>query len=373
MSLQAAASTGITVSPSQAFRCVRKVLKAGRVPMLHGSPAIGKSSIIHNIAQKAELLVLDLRLGQCEPTDMLGFPYVDLVKFKSGYVPMDTFPVAGDELPAMLDSYGNTVYTQDANGEKIVKRYKGWLLFLDELTSAPSAVQAAAYKLILDRMVGQSKLHPMCFMVGAGNLESDNAVVHPMSTALQTRLCHLKLRLDVKEWLSWAMDEKFDHRITDYIQFNERHLYTFDPDHTDLTYASPRTWHMNNDLLVKGCDGNVKDVDFLALSSGNVTEGVSREFITFTEIYQHLPKMSDIIANPTGTPVPNEPGTLFALTGSLGNHADKENIEKIMQYIIRMPLEFQVVTMRYVVKRDRGMKSVPVVASWLAAHIATLF
>lgn len=352
MSLQAAASSGITVSPSQAFRCVRKVLKANRVPMLHGSPAIGKSSIIHNVATMSKLKVLDLRLGQCEPTDMLGFPYVDLIKFKSGYVPMDTFPVEGDKIP---------------------EGYNGWLLFLDELTSAPPPVQAAAYKLILDRMVGQSKLHPMCFLVGAGNLESDNAVVHPMSTALQTRMTHLKLRLDVKEWLSWAMDEKFDHRITDYVQFRENHLYTFDPDHTDLTYASPRTWHMNNDVLTLGCEGNVKDIDFLALSSGNITEGVSREFITFTEIYQHLPKIADILSNPTGTPVPDEPGTLFALTGSLGNHADKDSIEKIMQYITRMPLEFQVVTMRYVIKRDRGMKSVPVVASWLAAHIAKLF
>lgn len=352
MSLQAAASSGITVAPSQAFRCIRKALKADLVPMLHGSPAIGKSTIIHNVANTSKLKVLDLRLGQCEPTDMLGFPYVDLIKFKSGYVPMDTFPVEGDAIP---------------------EGFNGWLLFLDELTSAPPPVQAAAYKLILDRMVGLHHLHAKCFIVAAGNLESDNAVTHPMSTALQTRMCHLKLRLDVKEWLSWAMDEQFDHRITDYIQFAEHHLYTFDPDHTDLTYAAPRTWHMNNKVLTKACEGNVKDIDFLALSSGNITEGVTREFINFTEIYQHLPSIPSILSNPSGATLPSEPGTLFALTGSLGHAADKENIEKIMQYITRMPLEFQVVTMRYVVKRDRGMKSVPVVASWLAQNIARLF
>ena len=320
--------------------------------MLHGSPAIGKSSIMQNVAEHDKLKLIDLRLSQCEPTDMLGFPYVDLIKHKSGYVPMDTFPVEGDPIP---------------------EGFNGWLLFLDELTSALPPVQAAAYKLILDRMVGLHKLHPMCFIVGAGNLESDNAVVHPMSTALQTRLCHLKLRLDLPEWLSWAMDQKFDHRITDYLQFRKDHLYTFDPNHTDLTYASPRTWHMNNDVLVQSCNGDVKDIDFLALSSGYVTEGVSREFITFTDIYQSLPKMSDIMSNPESAIVPSDIGTLFALTGSLGQHAEKDNIDQVMKYILRLPLEYQVVTMRYVIKRDRGMKSFPLVANWLAKNIASLF
>ncbi|MFT2129828.1 MoxR family ATPase, partial [Staphylococcus epidermidis] len=91
-----------------------------------------------------------------------------------------------------------------------------WMLFLDELTSATPPVQAAAYKLILDKMVGNKKLHPACFIVGAGNLESDNAVVPPMSTALKSRMTHLILKMDVPEWLSWAMDNGIDHRITDY-------------------------------------------------------------------------------------------------------------------------------------------------------------
>ena len=350
--MEAAASNELTVKPSEAYSGIRKVLKSGRVPMLHGSPAIGKSSIVKKIAEASKLFVIDLRLSQCEPTDMLGFPSIDTVRQKAGYVPMETFPVEGDEIP---------------------EGYNGWLLFLDELTSATPPVQAAAYKLILDKMVGVKNLHPLCFIVGAGNLETDNAVVYPMSTALKSRMTHFTLRLDVPEWLSWAMDEKFDHRITDYIQFQNDHLYTFDPNTTDKSYAAPRSWHANNDLLQKGCDSDIKDPDFRFGSAGNVGFGVTTEFLTFCDIYQKLPTLAAIEAHPDKVDMPEEPGMLFALAGVVGRGCTHTNMPNMMTFLKRMPLEFQVVTMRYAMKKDRALKALPAVATWLSQHISKLF
>ena len=40
---------------------------------------------------------------------------------------------------------------------------------LDEITNAPMAVQAASYRLILDREVGQYKLHDKVFIASAGS------------------------------------------------------------------------------------------------------------------------------------------------------------------------------------------------------------
>lgn len=54
--------------------------------------------------------------------------------------------------------------------DEVPEGYDGWLLFLDEITNAPMAVQAASYRLILDREVGQYKLHDKVFIASAGNL-----------------------------------------------------------------------------------------------------------------------------------------------------------------------------------------------------------
>ena len=277
----------------------------------------------------------------------MGFPTI--TGEKASYKPMDTFPIEGDTVP---------------------KGYNGWLLFLDELNSAPPAIQSAAYKVILDRMVGNHKLHKNVAIVAAGNLETDNAIVQPMSTALQSRMAHLELVVDSKEWVDWASSNEVDHRITSYINFRPDALYSFSPDHTDKTYASPRTWEFANRIL------QVTDAassEALPMLAGTISEGVAREFLGFCKIHLSLPKLAEIIANPTSIKVPDEPSVLFAMTGALGNNAAEDNIGALMKFISRLPVEFQVVSLREIVRRNKKLIQHEAVREWVTKSAMDLF
>ena len=109
------------LKPSQASEMLAFYIKSKIVPLLIGSPGIGKSQIIQAVADEYGLKVIDLRLAQCDPTDLGGFPTVE--GGRADYLPMKHFPIEGDPIP---------------------KGYNGWLLFLDELTSAPTSIQSAA-------------------------------------------------------------------------------------------------------------------------------------------------------------------------------------------------------------------------------------
>jgi hypothetical protein len=350
----------------QAIDVVRKTFKANLVPFLHGSPGIGKSAIMKKIAHDYKLKLIDLRLAQMEPTDLAGFPQIDAARQKAGYVPMDTYPLQGEQIPA---------------------GYNGWLLFFDEANSCPKAVQAASYKIVLDRMIGQHALHERCFMAMAGNLETDGAIVEPMSTALQSRVIHYELANpseDVKPWLDWASDVTLDHRITAYINYKPGNLYAFKADHTDFTYACNRTWEFANKLL-QTCEPNdwvgVKDSkgqtiaepNALVMLAGAVSEGVAREFVTFTKVFDKLPSTQQIALNPEGTPVPDEIDVLWALTGSLAHHATAENIEHLLKYIKRMPVEFQVVCLRDAKRRKPVLTKTPAFQQWVMGSAMDLF
>lgn len=50
----------ITVKVSQATSMIAKLIKAKLVPILVGSPAVGKSAIAHQIAENYGLKVIDL-------------------------------------------------------------------------------------------------------------------------------------------------------------------------------------------------------------------------------------------------------------------------------------------------------------------------
>lgn len=261
---------------------------------------------------------------------------------------MSTFPIEGDEVP---------------------KGFNGWLLFLDEFNSAPIAVQSASYKLVLDRMVGNHHLHKNVAIVCAGNLETDNAIVESMSTALQSRLVHMELVVDANEWVNWASKSNLDHRITSYINFKPGNLYTFKPDHSDHTYACPRTWEFTHKLL------KVVDVDnplLLQMLAGTISEGVAREFIGFCKTHERLPKISEIMNNPL-IKMPDEPSVLYALTGAIGHNATEDNFGTLMAFVERMPLEFQVVCLREVIRRNNKMIAHKSVNKWISTNAVDLF
>lgn len=345
----------IQVSPVQAKRLMSSVIQSMLVPMLHGSPGIGKSDIIRSIARQFNLFVIDMRLAQCDPTDLLGFPTI--VGSRADYMPMVTFPLAGDKLPV-----------NKATGQP----YDGWLLFFDELSSALPAIQAAAYKVVLDRMVGSHKLHERVAIMCAGNLETDNAIVQPMSTALQSRMVHFELIVNAVEWVEWAQTEGgIDHKITDFINFKPEHIYSFKPDHTDKTYSCPRTLEFANRHLKAMERAGMHREDRLPLLAGTLGEGVGLELNTFLDIYKDLPRISDILNDPDRTIVPVEPSIQYALTGSLAHNTSMTNCEAVLKYVSRLPSEFQVMCVTEARRRTKELVKHPKLQKWVAdnAHL----
>jgi hypothetical protein len=338
----------ISISPKQAPEAIMDVLSAGLVPMLTSSPGMGKSSIIKQVADSQGLKVIDLRLSQADPTDLNGFPKILDCGTKAGYVPMDTFPVEGDEVP---------------------DGYNGWLLFLDEMNSAPLSVQAAAYKLVLDKEVGQQKLHSKVVCVAAGNKKGDGAIVNRMGTAMRSRVIHLQMDLDYKAWLDWAAGAGIDFRITSWINFKPDALHMFNPDHDDCTFPCPRTWEFLS-LIAK--PWKTMSSSKLAVVAGTVGEGMAREFMTFCSIFKELPTIAQLLAKPELVAISEEPSTRYALSGLISNHIDADNAGTLMKVINRLPVEFQVITLQSAMKRDRSLVSVAEVRTWIQASAAKL-
>lgn len=337
------------LNPKEVYDCIVAAIQTGIVPMIHGSPGIGKSQIVHAIAKEYNLKVIDLRLSQCDPTDLSGFPQIDNNRKKGCYLPMDTFPLENDPIP---------------------EEYSGWLLFFDEINSAPKTVQAAAYKIILDRLIGQHSLHKKCLIVAAGNLETDNAIVESLSTALQSRMLHLELVPDLESWIDWANSNNIDNRIISYLRFQPELLFSFKPNHIDKTYACPRTWEFANRLLQRP---NLDSTVLLALLSGTLSEGVAREFFSFIEIYTQLPKLEDILKSPKTVKISKESSILYALSGLLIKSVDKNNLDDAMKFISRLPAEFQVITIKGIIKKDKNLISTPIITEWITQTGHNLF
>lgn len=326
--------TSITqVSPRKMKKFILRALYAQLVPFIQGSPGVGKSSIVWQIAEELNLYVIDHRLSTSAPEDMTGLPHFD----KEGYAAFapfrELFPLEGTPLPVR------------ANG----RAYDGWIIFLDEFNSATKLTMAAAYKLVLDRKVGQKRLHERCMLVCAGNLMTDRAIVNALSTAMKSRVINLELRCDFVEWLEdVALTENYDERIIAYLSQYPEKLMTFKPSLGDVTFECPRTWEFMNKLIQgeEVVDGDVP------LYAGTISQGEAASFVQFCQIYKDMPNVADIMASPNSHPLPSTVGMKWAVVTALSGHADEQTLKDIATYVDRMDVSFRILFYRSVRVRN---------------------
>lgn len=341
----------LTVTPKQAQEHITTNIRAGLVTMLHGHPGIGKSDLIRSVAKQFKLKLIDFRASQMDPTDVNGFGTI----IKNGdeaiakYVPFDVFPLEDTPIP---------------------DGYNGWALFFDELNSAPKSVEAALYKVLLDRKIGQKNLHPKTAMVAAGNLATSGAIVNRQGTATQSRMAHLTLSVDPIGWVEWASKHDLDFKVISFISNMPDKLHDFDPKHSDKTFACPRTWEFASKVLKVLGDKPLKDS--LVNLAGIIGEGMARQFVAFSETLVELPPISEIKSNPLTAKLSKKPSLLHAVTHLVAAHMNEDTIDSLMEYVKRMPVEFQTICLQNTLHRERELLTHELIQDWIIEKGDTL-
>lgn len=276
-----------TVTPSDAKKALRKCVSIKRPVFLWGAPGIGKSDIVAQIGQEQGREVIDVRLNLWEPTDIKGIPY-----FNSTMGTMTWAPPA--ELP-----------TDPASTA---------ILFLDELSSAAPATQAAAYQLILNRRVGTYKLPEGVSIIAAGNREADKGVTYRMPSPLANRFLHLELRTDYDDWMSWATLAGVHEQVVGYVSFAKQDLYDFDPKNSSRAFATPRSWSFVSDLLH---DDDLPDNVLTDLIAGAIGEGLAVKFMAHRLVAKQMPKPADILSGKVEKCEIKEISAMFSLATAM--------------------------------------------------------
>ena len=302
-----------TVSPNKAKASIKHAISKKRPIFLWGPPGIGKSDIVHQIADSIDAHVIDVRLSLWEPTDIKGIPYFDSNANKMVWAP----PM---ELP----------------DQEMASRYDAIVLFLDEMNSAAPAVQAAAYQLILNRKVGTYHLPDNVYIVAAGNREADKGVTYRMPAPLANRFVHLEMAVSFEDWFQWAVENKIHKDVVGYLQFAKQDLYDFDPKSPSRSFATPRSWSFVSELLEDDLDSNT----ITDLVSGSVGEGLAVKFMAHRKVAGNMPNPTDILDGKVKELKAKEISAMYSLTISLcyelkeaSDKGDKKFDEKVHNFL----------------------------------------
>ena len=282
----------LTVTIAEAKTRVLRCLRKKRPIFLWGAPGIGKSDSIAQITEAlGDSVMLDFRLGTRQPTDIIGIPFYNKETGQMDWAPPVDLPTS-----------------------EFAAQYKYVVLFLDELTSAAPAVQAAAYQLVLSRRVNKYILPDNVLIVAAGNRESDRGVTYRMPTPLANRFVHLEVRHDFDAWFAWAVNNDINTDVIGYLTFAKNDLFDFDPKSSGHAFATPRSWCFVSELIG---DNDIQDDELRDLVTGTVGEGISSKFMAHRKFAKDLPNPTDILSGKVTTLATKEISAKYSLIISL--------------------------------------------------------
>ena len=321
--------------------------------MLWGAPGVGKSQAVRQVAKEIEqqtgkkTIVTDVRLLLFNPIDLRGIPTANADKTLAIWLKPQIFQM--DE------------------SKKVVN-----ILFLDEISAAPQSVQAAAYQITLDRVVGEHKLPDNCIVIAAGNRITDKSVAYKMPKALANRLLHINVEGSFNSWKKWAVANGINKKVLGFLSFQRSYLMGFDASNEDLAFATPRSWEMVSNVLNTVSDDIEKVYGFIA---GLVGEGAAIEFRTWERVYKDLPNVEGIFSGKEKS-VPTNLDAIYALTSSMVAYAreHKKELGKIansIRYAEKLPPDFSVMLMKDYMAIEKGYKekllTIPEFSRWLTS------
>ncbi len=338
------------MKPSKAKAALLHLISRRRPAFVWGAPGVGKSDVIAQVASESNRQLVDVRLSTMDVVDIRGFPVPNLETKVMEWL-------IANFLPPM------TVPGKTKTSKPVANESFG-LLFLDEMNSAPQAVQAAAYQLVLNRRIGDYTLPENWSILAAGNRAGDRSVVNAMPAALANRFVHIDFEPDADDWQAWAAVNGVSDVTRGFLRFKPALLHTFDPSTNPRAFPSPRSWAFVDDVVNSHLDAETEH----ELIKGTVGEGAAAEYLTFARLARDLPSVDEILLAPDTAPIPTEPSAQYAICTALDAKANKNTMARLLTYAERLPVEFQVLFVRYAAMANREVTQTKEYIKWVTAN-----
>jgi hypothetical protein len=328
-------STTTEPRPDTQLEALTLAVAADLPVLLWGEPGIGKTAALTQLAASLDLPLTTVIASVHEPSDFSGLPVVGDDPAEQGV------PMAPPDWAVRL-----------------VRAGRG-LLFLDELSTAPPAVQAALLRLVLERRIGALQLPPGVRIVAAANPRSSAADGWELSPPLANRFVHLQWTHDHEvvvrglggTWPRATLPRLAPERLPEAVDFARRavcgllaarpalvHRLPSGETRRGGPWPSPRSWDMTLCLIAFAtAAGSSRDVLSL-LVRGTVGDGPGLELLASLD-RMDLPDPETLLADPAGAELPERgdlrQAVLDGVVAAVRNRPEKSRWDAAWALLVR--------------------------------------
>jgi hypothetical protein len=239
------------------------------------------------------------------------------------------------------------------------------LLVLEELSDAVTPMQNGLCGLCHERRLNDLKLSPDTYIIATGNRTQDKSGANRITTKLANRTRRFDFDENLDDWTAWALDAGIDIMLIQFLRFKPNLLSDFVADR--FANPTPRAWEK-----VSLIPADLPTELFMENVAGDVGEGAAAEYTAFRKIAESLPNIDGLLMAPATADVPEDVAVLFALTGALAQRTSKDNIDRVIEYTNRLPVDFNVLFMNDVIKMKPEVKTSRAFVSWAVKNASVL-
>lgn len=284
------------------------------VPTLLGAPGIGKTTGLKELGPRIcaennidpdDYEFVEVRLADMDPTEICGIPFV--VDGTVQHLKPAWFP----------------------------KKNHG-MIYLTEYGQAMTATQNASTSIMREMKAGPWEIPPGFMVVADTNRKKDKAgIAARIPTHVQDRMIQFHIVSDVKTSQQYAIENDWHEVIPYYWNYRPENLNKINDEGFG---ATQRSWEFVSDI--KKADHN-PDVE-TTLILATIGEEIGTDYLAFETVFELLPNIGELIADPMGAAIDHKPNVMYALMGALSTAMarDYNKATAVIKYLDRIEQEW---------------------------------
>src|SRR5665213_3665585 len=351
-------------------KIVPQMYEAGDAIHLVGPPGCGKTDFIRN-----------------EVVGMLSAKYNEKFGFKISIAPTLDAPDYKGFLIPTKDEQGHpiSVFTRSPEfpSDEYLAEHPRGIYFIDELSSAEHLTQKALASPILDKAFGANTLPDGWQMWVASNRAADRAGALRMLSHIRNRIREIPMENDALSWAVWAERAGIHPLVIAWAKANPTVAFVDEVPNTDRPFSTARSLVRAAKLLQVGLarDADNKLIDMELPSDvliqqavyGDIGEGAGANLFGYLKVWDKLPTLDEIIADPKKAKCPQELSAGWAAGQMCIHFAKGDNIDPLWTYTERLPREVQVSMAKSLLERSgSSLLNSPALIKWIHANKALI-
>ena len=227
------------------------------------------------------------------------------------------------------------------------------VLCLDEISKANKSVKNGMMRVMLERNVNGTPLHPDTIIYATGNLGSeglgDMLEAHQINriTVVETA------KPTAEQWVSWAINNDIDPTVISFVNENpqvladfrdvgnpEDNQYIYNPRNvTDGAVVTPRSLELVS-VFMKVRE-HLTPNSLVSAAIGTIGPRGGMDLLAYTKLVDDLPKLEDIKTSPTTARIPKSASALCMIVYRTLASIEKDWVGAWLTYLKRLPPEAQ--------------------------------